>query len=98
MPGHKPRPSSPNSAAIAGVCVLRWLEWWVWVARRRDSGRASIWASAWPLWAVNAPVLPSSSSMRRVSGRRLAVLRGIPPPGVYQLRTEGYHNESVNVL
>jgi hypothetical protein len=55
-------------------------------------------ASNWPIVAAKDPGLPSSSSMRRVSGRRLAVLRGQPPPSVYQLRTEGYHTQTVNVM
>jgi hypothetical protein len=67
-------------------------------ARRRDFGRASMRASNWPVGAAKGPGLPCSSSMRRVSGRRQADQRGQPPPGVYQLRTEGYHTRSVNVL
>src|SRR4051812_36460162 len=89
MPGHMPRPSS--------MVTLKWVEIGNGRGRHRDVGRASIRASNWPMRAAKGPGLPSSSSMRRVSGRRLTVPRGQPPPGVYQLRTEGYHNRTGNV-
>ena len=52
----------------------------------RDVMEASVRTSVRPDCRARGPGLPSSSSMRRVSGRRRAVRCRRRPPGVYALR------------
>lgn len=50
------------------------------------------------LTEAKGPGLPSSSSIRRLSGRRRQDEQEMNPAGVYQLRSGCYHTRSVNVL